>query len=108
MEPWASVQCPPIPPVPPPPTGIRHGHELVGDKPVAVGLGESWGLGTRGGSPREDLCISKTKLAWYWEVGVSAALILLVAVLIGWVLDLVGPRLTPLAGELSPLGKKAP
>jgi hypothetical protein len=41
------------------------------------------------------------------EVGVSAALILLVVALIGWMLDLVGPPITPLAGELSPLGKKA-
>jgi hypothetical protein len=51
---WASVQCPPIPPVPPPPTGIRHGHELVGDKRVAVGLGEAWGLGRRGRVPERN------------------------------------------------------
>lgn len=43
---WASVQCPPIPPVPPPPTGIRLAHELVGDKPVAVGLGGAPESGT--------------------------------------------------------------
>jgi hypothetical protein len=58
--------------------------ELVSDKPVAVWLGESWGLGRTGVPQRVSVEGSTGRLA------PSAALILLVAVLIGLGADLVG------------------